>query len=232
LPTFPALALALGWQLAVLPRITLVRLMLPLVATMGFIVLAVLIDYPATASRFANTGEPLELLLAYGVWLKSACMVAFAGGVLGLPCLRSDSRTAGVLILSVSALVAVMLILTGYDALGEARSAKSIVSRIVAASEPLRTDIPFYSVRMYDQTLPYYLGRTVTQVEHDDELAMGIASEPGKAIATEAEWLGRWSDLAHGYAIMQPEEYSRLRSEAVPMRELARDTRRVIVSRQ
>jgi len=30
---------------------------------------------------------------------------------------------------------------------------------------------------MYDQTLPYYLGRTVTQVEHDDELAMGIASE-------------------------------------------------------
>ena len=85
---------------------------------------------------------------------------------------------------------------------------------------------------MYDQTLPYYLGRTVTQVEHDDELAMGIASEPDKAIATEEEWLGRWSDLAQGYAIMQPEEYSRLRSEAVPMRELGRDTRRVIVSRQ
>jgi len=105
LPIFPALALALGWQLTVLPRITLARLMLPPVAAVGFIMLAVLIAYPAIASRFADTGEPLELLLAYGVWLKSACMVAFAGGVLGLLCLQSDGRTAAVLILSVSALV-------------------------------------------------------------------------------------------------------------------------------
>lgn len=232
LPIFPALALVLGWQLTVLPRITLARLMLPLVATMGFVVLALLIAYPAIASRFAKTGAPLELLLAYGVWLKSACVCAFAGGVVGLLCLRSHRRTAAVLVLSLSALVAVMLMLTGYDTLGEARSAKSIVSRIVAANGPLRADIPFFSVRMYDQTLPYYLGRTVTQVEHDDELAMGIASEPGKAIATEAEWLHRWSDAAQAYAIMQPEEYARLQSEGVPMRELGRDTRRVIVSRQ
>jgi 4-amino-4-deoxy-L-arabinose transferase-like glycosyltransferase len=232
LPIFPALALVLGWQLTVLPRITLARLMLPLVATMGFVVLALLIAYPAIASRFAKTGAPLELLLAYGVWLKSACVCAFAGGVVGLLCLRSHRRTAAVLVLSLSALVAVMLMLTGYDTLGEARSAKSIVSRIVAANGPLRADIPFFSVRMYDQTLPYYLGRTVTQVEHDDELAMGIASEPGKAIATEAEWLHRWSDAAQAYAIMQPEEYARLQSEGVPMRELGRDRRRVIVSRQ
>lgn len=232
LPIFPALALVLGWQLTVLPRITLARLMLPLVATMGFVMLALLIAYPAIASRFAKTGAPLELLLAYGVWLKSACVCAFAGGVVGLLCLRSHRRTASVLVLSLSALVAVMLMLTGYDTLGEARSAKSIVSRIVAANGPLRADIPFFSVRMYDQTLPYYLGRTVTQVEHDDELAMGIASEPGKAIATEAEWLHRWSDAAQAYAIMQPEEYARLQSEGVPMRELGRDTRRVIVSRQ
>ena len=232
LPIFPALALVLGWQLTVLPRITLARLMLPLVATMGFVVLALFIAYPAIASRFAKTGAPLELLLAYGVWLKSACVCAFAGGVVGLLCLRSHRRTAAVLVLSLSALVAVMLMLTGYDTLGEARSAKSIVSRIVAANGPLRADIPFFSVRMYDQTLPYYLGRTVTQVEHDDELAMGIASEPGKAIATEAEWLHRWSDAAQAYAIMQPEEYARLQSEGVPMRELGRDTRRVIVSRQ
>ena len=199
--------------------------MLPLVATMGFVVLALLIAYPAIASRFAKTGAPLELLLAYGVWLKSACVCAFAGGVVGLLCLRSHRRTASVLVLSLSALVAVMLMLTGYDTLGEARSAKSIVSRIVAANGPLRADIPFFSVRMYDQTLPYYLGRTVTQVEHDDELAMGIASEPGKAIATEAEWLHRWSDAAQAYAIMQPEEYARLQSEGVPMRELGRDSR-------
>ena len=97
-------------------------------------------------------------------------------------------RTAAVLSVSLTALVAAMLVLTGHDTLAEARSTGPIVSRIVAADGPLRADVPFYTFRMYDQTLPYYLGRTVTQVEHYDELAMGIASEPDKAIATEAEW--------------------------------------------
>jgi hypothetical protein len=122
--------------------------------------------------------------------------------------------------------------LTGHDTLAEARSTGPIISRIVAANGPLRADVPFYTFRMYDQTLPYYLGRTVTQVEHYDELAMGIASEPDKAIATEAEWLRRWNAAEQAYAIMQPDEYQRLRDAGVPMRELGRDVRRVIVSRQ
>jgi Aminoarabinose transferase C-terminal domain len=87
-------------------------------------------------------------------------------------------------------------------------------------------------VRMYDQTLPYYLGRTVTQVEHPDELAMGIASEPDKAIDTVADWLPIWSALQDAYAMMQPDEFDRLQREGVPMRELGRDARRVIVARR
>jgi 4-amino-4-deoxy-L-arabinose transferase-like glycosyltransferase len=232
LPIFPALALMLGWQLTVLPRTTLAGLMLPLIAGTGVIALIMLVAYPTLASRFADAREPLEQILGYGAWLRTACVVAFAGGVLGLVYLRSERRTAAVLSMSLSALVAVMLLLSGYDTLGEARSAKAIVSRIVAANGPMRADVPFYTVRMYDQTLPYYLGRTVTQVEHDDELAMGIASEPDKAIATEAEWLRRWSAAAQAYAIMEPQEYARLQHDGVPMRELARDARRVIVSRQ
>jgi len=84
---------------------------------------------------------------------------------------------------------------------------------------------------MYDQTLPYYLGRSVIQVEHPDELAMGIASEPDKAIATVALWRDRWLQSKDAYAMMQPDEYDALQREGVPMRELGRDTRRVIVSR-
>ena len=159
-------------------------------------------------------------------------MVAFAGGAIGLFYLRSGKRTAAILSVSLTALVAAMLVLTGHDTLAEARSTAPIVSRIVAANGPLRADVPFYTVRMYDQTLPYYLGRTVTQVEHYDELAMGIASEPDKAIATEAEWLRRWNAAEQAYAIMQRDEYKRLQDASVPMRELGRDARRVIVSRR
>lgn len=232
LPMFPALALTLGWQLTVLPQSTLARLTLPLVAIMGVIALIALFAYAPLAARFADARQPLEPLLEYGVWLKTACVVAFAGGALGLFYLRSAKRTAAVLSVSLTALLAAMLVLTGHDTLAEARSTGPIVSRIVAANGPLRADVPFYTFRMYDQTLPYYLGRTVTQVEHYDELAMGIASEPDKAIATEAEWLRRWNAAGQAYAIMQPDEYQRLRDAGVPMRELGRDVRRVIVSRQ
>jgi 4-amino-4-deoxy-L-arabinose transferase-like glycosyltransferase len=232
LPMFPALALTLGWQLTVLPQTTLARLTLPLVAIMGVVALIALVAYATLAGRFADARQPLEPLLEYGAWLKTACVVAFAGGALGLVHLRSGRRTAAVLSVSLTALLAAMLVLSGHDTLAEARSTGSIVSRIVAVHGPLRADVPFYTVRMYDQTLPYYLGRTVTQVEHYDELAMGIASEPDKAIATEAEWLRRWNAAEQAYAIMQPDEYQRLQHEGVPMRELASDARRVIVSRQ
>ena len=232
LPMFPALALTLGWQLTVLPQTTLARLTLPLVAIMGVIALIVIIAYAPLASRFADARQPLEPLLEYGVWLKTACVIAFAGGAMGLFHLHSGKRTAAILSVSLTALVAAMLVLTGHDTLAEARSTGPIVSRIVAANGPLRADVPFYTVRMYDQTLPYYLGRTVTQVEHYDELAMGIASEPDKAIATEAEWLRRWNAAEQAYAIMQRDEYKRLQDAGVPMRELGRDARRVIVSRR
>ena len=96
----------------------------------------------------------------------------------------------------------------------------------------MRADVPFYTVRMYDQTLPYYLGRTVTQVEHPDELAMGIASEPDKAIDTVAHWRPIWDAVQDAYAMMQPDEYDNLRRDGVPMRELGRDARRVIVARR
>jgi 4-amino-4-deoxy-L-arabinose transferase-like glycosyltransferase len=232
LPMFPALALTLGWQLTVLPQSKLARLTVPLVAIMGVIALIALVAYAALAARFADARQPLEPLLEYGIWLKTACVVAFAGGALGLFYLRSAKRTAAVLSVSLTALLAAMLVLSGHDTLAEARSTGPIVSRIVADYGPLRADVPFYTFRMYDQTLPYYLGRTVTQVEHYDELAMGIASEPDKAIATEAEWLRRWNAAGQAYAIMQPDEYQRLRNDGVPMHELGRDVRRVIVSRQ
>jgi hypothetical protein len=107
-----------------------------------------------------------------------------------------------------------------------------LLARIASNQGGLRPDLPFYTIRMYDQTLPYYLGRTVTQVEHPDELAMGIASEPDKAIDTVAHWRPIWGALQDAYAMMQPDEYDSLRRDGVPMRELGRDARRVIVARR
>jgi hypothetical protein len=85
---------------------------------------------------------------------------------------------------------------------------------------------------MYDQTAPFYLGRTTTPVAFRDELGPGIDAEPAKQIPTLAVWIATWQGLAEGYALLPPELHAKLAADGVPMRVLARDTRRVVVSRR
>jgi hypothetical protein len=46
------------------------------------------------------------------------------------------------------------------------------------------------------------------------------------------EWRGRWEAAAQAYATMQPDEYDALQREGLPMVELGRDPRHVVVSRR
>lgn len=231
LPLFPALALIVGWQLTTLSDAALARLTLPLALLAGALTLAAVIGYPALVTRLANARQPAGPLLDYGPWIEAGLALACAGGIAAWWWLRRGRKTLAVLSVALTSLAAAQLILTGYDALAESRSAEPILTRI-AAQGPLRTDVPFYTVRMYDQTLPYYLGRTVIPVDYRDELAFGIDREPDKALATIAEWQSRWQKSEQAYAIMQPEEYEKLKGNDVPMVELARDPRRVVVSRR
>ena len=232
LPIFPALALVIAWQLAVIGPTLLWRLSVPLVALTGVVWLAAVLGYATLVARLASDAQPAGPLLAYGPWLKWALGIGFAGGVAAMWALHRGRRRPAVLIIAFSTLIAAQLVLTGHDTLAESRSSAPLLARIVAKDGPLRTDVPFYTVHMYDQTLPYYLGRTVIQVEHPDELAMGIASEPDKAVDTIAHWRPIWDAVQDAYAMMQPDEYDSLRREGVPMRELGRDARRVIVARR
>jgi 4-amino-4-deoxy-L-arabinose transferase-like glycosyltransferase len=232
LPMFPALALLVGWQLTVLADATLARLTLALVVAFGAFTLAVLFGYDATAARFADARQPLGPLLAYGPWIKAGCAVAFIGGIAGWLWLRRRKPSAAIIVVALTSLAGAQLVLTGHDELAASRSTAPILARIAATYGQLRADVPFYTVRTYDQTLPYYLGRTAVPVEYRDELAMGLESEPKKAISTVMEWRQRWETAEQAYAIMQPEEYEKLKRDGVPMVELSRDVRHVVVARR
>jgi len=222
----------IGWQLSTISDALLWRLTVPAVLFGGGVWLLLLFGYDALADRWRDPAQPLLPLLAYGTWIKSALGVAFAGGLVALWALRRGGRTLAVLAIAFSTLLMTQLIVSGHDTLAESRSSAPLLARVTAQHGPLRADIPFYSVHMYDQTVPYYLGRTVIQVEHPDELAMGIASEPWRAIGKIDAWRAIWAASGDAYAIMPPDDFERLRREGVPMRELGRDARRVIVSRQ
>ena len=62
-------------------------------------------------------------------------------------------------------------------------------------------------------------------------MAFGIQQEPGKWIASTEEFKRRWQADVDAFAIMTPDKHEVLHQEGLPMTEVARDTRRVIIRR-
>jgi hypothetical protein len=143
----------------------------------------------------------------------------------------ATGRFWGVAALALSTLGALQIAVAGFDAFSPMRSTSAIL-RAAQASMPFAAGTPFYQVSMYDQTVPFYLGRTTRLAAFRDELALGIDAEPAKQVPTVDAWVQEWKGLAQGYAVLPPDLYRTLSSQGVPMRELAHDSRRVIVSRQ
>jgi hypothetical protein len=88
-----------------------------------------------------------------------------------------------------------------------------------------------YAVRTYDQTLPFYLGHTMTLVETRGELDFGLRLEPDKGVATLAAFGARWRADPQALAVMEPDTYALLRAEGLPMVVRASSPTRLIVSR-
>jgi hypothetical protein len=93
-------------------------------------------------------------------------------------------------------------------------------------------DQPFYSVRYYDQTLPFYLKRTVTLVDYADEMAFGISQEPDKVVPSLDDFRKRWDADRAPSAIMGTDTFDELSRAGVPMRVIWKDPRRVLVVKE
>lgn len=237
LPMFAPLALVAGWLLVRFDAQTLARITLAGTVGVGLVTVAVIAGYDTVAARFADTRQPPETLLGFGPWLKGGLLVATIGHFAAWRAFRRADRAAtarfwGTTALSVSMLGLLALGIAGFDAFSTTRSAWDILRAAQAADGPFAANAPFYQVHMYDQTVPFYLGRPTTLVDFRDELALGLDAEPAKGIATDEAWKHAWSSLERGYAMMPPDRFATLRADGVPMRVLARDGRRVLVSRR
>jgi 4-amino-4-deoxy-L-arabinose transferase-like glycosyltransferase len=93
-------------------------------------------------------------------------------------------------------------------------------------------DVPLYSVGTYDQTLPFYAGRKVSLVAYRGEMDFGLHHDPGAEIPEVDQFVARWRELTDGYAVMELPLFDELVRRGVPMRDVARDVHRVLVSRR
>jgi hypothetical protein len=115
---------------------------------------------------------------------------------------------------------------TGHETLGRAVSGIDLVEKVKVG---IPEKVNFYSIRILDHTVPFYLGRTMIMVESPDELEFGVKQEPELWISSFAAFIQRWKEDQTAYALMVPEQYIELQKLNVPMQEVGRDSRRVIV---
>jgi len=168
----------------------------------------------------------------YAIWLFAAALSMSAAGLAALRLHRRAADEASLAIVGLGSLLAVQIALSGTHVLDEHYSSERLMEAVVGEKKQFPREPPFYSVASFDQSVPFYLGRPVTLVGYKDELAPGIAAEPGKYVASIEEFLGRWDGHGEAFAIMTPRLYEKLRQQGLPGRVLARDTRRIIVARR
>jgi 4-amino-4-deoxy-L-arabinose transferase-like glycosyltransferase len=168
----------------------------------------------------------------YSIWLLGAAFALSAAGFAALELFRRSLPEPALAAAALGSLVAIQLALSGTHVVDEHYSSERLIEQITGDSLHFPRDPPFYSVAGFDQSVPFYLGRSVTLVAHKDELAPGIAAEPGKYVDSVDEFLKLWNADAEAFAIMAPHVYDKLKGDGLPGYVLARDARWIIVARR
>lgn len=221
LPILPAVALIVG---AYIPRISAAAM-----ATHAAVIVALaavgLAIVPRVSDR-ANADTPLALMQAYEAVLLAALGIWLLGGLSAVVLARRRRIRDAVLSLAIASMAAATMAMVGHDSLSPSNSAWLISRQVTPLLAP---DTPFYSVRYFEHTLPYYLRRTLTLVDYRDEMDFGLRREPHLALPTMAQFERRWRADADAFAVMTEKTRQELELRGLPMQVVARDTRRVIV---
>lgn len=221
LPAIPALAMLSGLWLTTVTRKTLLA-HLALVSLLAAATLPLILR----VNGLADSETPLPMIEAYALWLAVSTGIWLTGSLAALYAAYRDNLRSAVIILAASTFVAGTGALQGHENLGRSNSSYHLANDIRPL---LPADVPFYSVLMYEQTLPYYLKRTMTLVGYRDEMDFGLEQQPELWLPTLAEFEQRWREQADAFAVMTPETFTQLQEKHLPMREVGRDTRRVVV---
>ena len=221
LPMFPALALLMGRHLAALSASELKTRIIPV----GLIMLA---GFFFIAKAADDIRGPISrpFYQQYEYWLYAATAVTLCGVIYCLYQAGKGRKLAALIGFSAAGLVASLMILNGHNTLAPTQSSYDIAQKI----RPLLTpNVPFYSVRTYDQTLPFYLNRTLTLVDYRDEFDYGLKQQPELAIHGMDDFHLRWTADKQAFALMTPQEHETLHSRGLPMEVVLNDGKRVIV---
>ena len=223
LPIFPALALLMGKRIAEMSSQTLLKQIAPVILfVFALLVLAL------NVGKLADTPLQKELYPQYTSWLVVASLTLLAGLLVSMWLLRREKKMIAVATLAISSLLFGQIGLSGYNVLASERSAKHIAAAI---APQLKTGVPFYSVLDYEQTLPFYLKRTFTLVQYQDEMGFGLGQEPQRWIPTVEEFAPVWAAQTEAYAIIRVHDFPRMQQLGLSMQIIFQDSQNIVVKK-
>jgi 4-amino-4-deoxy-L-arabinose transferase-like glycosyltransferase len=116
-------------------------------------------------------------------------------------------------------------------ALGIVPPARSARDLVMAVKPYVHPQTQLYSVGQFRETISPYLQRTLTVVEFEGELQFGLHAEPGKQMATPADFVTRWDSSTDAVAFFGPRVWADYRHRGLPGRVIAADNYTIAVSR-
>lgn len=225
LPLFPALALLVACHLEqASPRA--IAISAGLVALFSAAGLA----YAPGIEALATTAYEQPLYRAYMIWVLAGAAVGLTGSLLTVfAALRQ--KPYALVALAATGFLSSQILMLGHEPLGRYKAG---LDHVPAIRAELTAETPIYSVLRYEQSLPFYLRRTLILVGDADEMAFGLRQEPHLWLPTLESFVEKWrADHATGkksIAILRPDVLAYLKTNQVPHRIIAQDPRRVVVT--
>jgi len=184
------------------------------------------------AARAITVDAVRESYLANAQWMVAGMCVLALAGLLAMMLARRR-RVAALALLVVGGMLGCQLAAVTAYRIDAYFSAERLIETISGgeALRPFEPATPFYSVDLFDQSVPFYLGRTVILVKERGEVAWGIARAPDNFVPDIATFAARWRGERRAYAIMSRSTYDALAADRLPMHVLAQDGRRIVVTR-
>ena len=225
IPVFPALALIIGNRLDRLLGHTNTMGLPWKLQTLGFTILGLIGFFFLDAIGKQARPDEIESYAQYTYWVIAA-LVALVSFSAYAAWQSKRNGIQSIVSFACGFFLCAIIAGTGHETLGRAVSGIDLAERVKAS---IPEKVNFYSVRLLDHTLPFYLGRTMIMVESPDELEFGVNQESGLWMPTLDAFIARWHEDQTAYALMVPEQFDALKSQNFPMQEVDRDSRRVIV---
>ncbi len=223
LPVFPAVALLVGDTIA---RGSNRVLGLALGAAAAMLLLAIPValrqHVPANLALLAPAFMGYMRLLAMAMGIAASLLMIAA--VLGW----REHRLASIGVASFAGLGLLQAALIGFQALAPAYSAAPLARAIAPWC---KAGTPIYMVDTLERGLPFYLRRPVTLVgQAPYDLRDGLRWEPWRLMPQQS-FVRRWRHEPGALAVIAPAALAALRRQGLPMHELARSPRWILIRR-